>query len=34
MCAEYTDVFQNGLSVIKWHEIVEDDIKREAIKVL
>uniref|UniRef100_A0A2N9H042 Terpene synthase N-terminal domain-containing protein n=1 Tax=Fagus sylvatica TaxID=28930 RepID=A0A2N9H042_FAGSY len=30
---EYADVFQNGLSVIKWHEIVEDDIKREAIKV-
>lgn len=25
----YTDVFRNGLPVIKWPEIVEDDIERE-----
>jgi hypothetical protein len=31
---QYTDVFQNGLPVLKWHEIVEDDIEREALKVL
>ena len=30
--AEYIDVFQ-GLPVIKWHEIVEDDIEEEALKV-
>ncbi|GLT61948.1 hypothetical protein SLA2020_346180 [Shorea laevis] len=28
------DVFQNGLPVLKWHEIVEDDIEREALKQL
>ncbi|XP_059437233.1 ent-copalyl diphosphate synthase 1-like isoform X1 [Corylus avellana] len=26
------DVFQNGLPVLKWREIVEDDIEREALK--
>lgn len=26
----YIDVFRNGLPVIKWPEIVEDDIEREA----
>ncbi|KAK3193776.1 hypothetical protein Dsin_025086 [Dipteronia sinensis] len=29
----YADVFQNGLPVIKWHEIVEDDIEEEALQV-
>ncbi|PQQ16893.1 ent-copalyl diphosphate synthase chloroplastic [Prunus yedoensis var. nudiflora] len=27
---EYADVLQNGLPVIKWHQIVEDDIEAEA----
>jgi hypothetical protein len=31
---QYTDVFQNDISVLKWHEIVEDDIEREVLKVL
>ncbi|KAL6338282.1 hypothetical protein AAG906_018554 [Vitis piasezkii] len=30
---EYVDVFQSGLPVIKWHEIVEDDIEEEALQV-
>ncbi|XP_050266353.1 ent-copalyl diphosphate synthase 1 isoform X2 [Quercus robur] len=32
---EYINVFQNGISVVKWHEIVEDDVKTEnkALKV-
>ncbi|KAA8550860.1 hypothetical protein F0562_002544 [Nyssa sinensis] len=29
---EYTDLFQNGLSVIKWNEIVEDGIEEEALE--
>ena len=27
--SEFTDVFQSGLPVIKWHGIVEDDIEGE-----
>lgn len=35
LCVQYTDVFQNGLPVLKWPEIVEDDIEGpEALKVL
>ncbi|KAJ4727466.1 Copalyl diphosphate synthase [Melia azedarach] len=30
---EYVDVFQNGLPVIKWREIVENDIEEEALEV-
>ncbi|KAA8543243.1 hypothetical protein F0562_021262 [Nyssa sinensis] len=29
---DYRDVFHNGLSVIKWNEIVEDDIEAEALE--
>ncbi|KAL9430942.1 hypothetical protein AB3S75_026186 [Citrus x aurantiifolia] len=29
---EYADVFQNGLPVIKWKEIVEDDIEEDRIE--
>ncbi|PPS13374.1 hypothetical protein GOBAR_AA07199 [Gossypium barbadense] len=31
---EYAGVFQNGLPVIKWNEIVDDDIQGEAFKTL
>lgn len=37
LCAEYAGVFQNGPPVIKWQEIVDDDIEEgedEALKVL
>lgn len=33
LCTEYASVLQNGLPVIKWPEIVEDDIEGEARKV-
>lgn len=34
--ADYIDVFQNGLPVIKWHEtsIVEDDTEKDYLKVV
>ena len=27
--AEYSDVLQSGVPVIKWHQFVEDDIQSE-----
>lgn len=33
LCPEYASVLQNGLPVIKWPEVVEDDIDRDATKV-
>lgn len=33
ICAKFTDVFQNGLPLIKWNEFVDDDIERGATQV-
>lgn len=33
LCPEYASVLRNGLPVIKWPEVVEDDIDRDATKV-
>lgn len=31
--AEYIDVIQNGLPVIKWNEMVQDDVDKDSFKV-